>query len=122
MVRQYQIGRINFRYVALFICCNVVIHCARLILARNFLKVRVLKRIKRVILSIAPVAIVFLIWDAYAIAKKHWYFDPNQTLGIKLPFDIPLEELLFFVIVPLAAILTIEAVRSVKTHWEVGDK
>ena len=87
-----------------------------------FLKVRVLKRIKRVILSIAPVAIVFLIWDAYAIAKKHWYFDPNQTLGIKLPFDIPLEELLFFVIVPLAAILTIEAVRSVKTHWEVGDK
>ena len=87
-----------------------------------FLKVRVLKRIKRVILSIAPVAIVFLIWDAYAIAKKHWYFDPNQTLGIKLPFGIPLEELLFFVIVPLAAILTIEAVRSVKTHWEVGDK
>ena len=87
-----------------------------------FLKVQVLKRIKRVILSIAPVAIVFLIWDAYAIAKKHWYFDPNQTLGIKLPFDIPLEELLFFVIVPLAAILTIEAVRSVKTHWEVGDK
>lgn len=87
-----------------------------------FLKVRVLKRIKRVILSIAPVAIVFLIWDAYAIAKKHWYFDPNQTLGIKLPFGIPLEELLFFVVVPLAAILTIEAVRSVKTHWEVGDK
>lgn len=87
-----------------------------------FLKVRVLKRIKRVILSIAPVAIVFLIWDAYAIDKKHWYFDPNQTLGIKLPFGIPLEELLFFVVVPLAAILTIEAVRSVKTHWEVGDK
>ena len=87
-----------------------------------FLKVRVLKRIKRVILSIAPVAIVFLIWDAYAIANKHWYFDPNQTLGIKLPFGIPLEELLFFVVVPLAAILTIEAVRSVKTHWEVGDK
>ena len=87
-----------------------------------FLKVRVLKRIKRVILSIAPVAIVFLIWDAYAIAKKHWYFDPNQTLGIKLPFGIPLEELLFFVVVPLAAILTIEAVRSVKTNWEVGDK
>lgn len=87
-----------------------------------FLKVRVLKRIKRVLLSIAPVAIVFLIWDAYAIAKKHWYFDPNQTLGIKLPFGIPLEELLFFVVVPLAAILTIEAVRSVKTHWEVGDK
>lgn len=87
-----------------------------------FLKVRVLKRIKRVALSIAPVATVFLIWDAYAISRKHWYFDPNQTLGIKLPFSIPLEELLFFVVVPLAAILTIEAVRTVKTHWDVGDK
>ena len=75
-----------------------------------FLKVRVLKRIKRVSLSIAPVATVFLIWDAYAISRKHWYFDPNQTLGIKLPFSIPLEEFLFFVVVPLAAILTIETV------------
>ena len=64
----------------------------------------------------------FLIWDAYAINRGHWYFDKNQILGIFGPFGIPLEEFLFFLIVPLAALLTIEAVRTVKKHWEVGDE
>jgi len=32
------------------------------------------------------------------------------------PFDIPLEEFLFFIIVPMAAILTIEGVTTVKPH------
>jgi len=39
-----------------------------------------------------------------------------------VPFDIPLEEYLFFIIVPMAAIMTIEGVRSVKKHWIVGDE
>jgi hypothetical protein len=37
-------------------------------------------------------------------------------LGIYGPFDIPLEEFLFFIIVPLAAILTIEGVTTVKPN------
>lgn len=86
------------------------------------LKVRVVKRFKRVILSILPTALVFLIWDAYAIHSGHWYFDATQILGIFGPFGIPLEELIFFIVVPLAAILTIEAVRTVKKHWIVGDE
>lgn len=86
------------------------------------LKVRVLKRIKRVLMSIIPVAILFLIWDAYAVANGHWKFDPEQVLGIYGPFEIPLEEYLFFIIVPMAAIMTIEGVRSVKKHWIVGDE
>ena len=86
------------------------------------LKVRVLKRIKRVLMSIIPVAILFLIWDAYAVANGHWKFDSEQVLGIYGPFEIPLEEYLFFIIVPMAAIMTIEGVRSVKKHWIVGDE
>ena len=35
------------------------------------LKIRVLKRIKRALMSIIPVAILFLIWDAYAVASGH---------------------------------------------------
>ena len=34
--------------------------------------------------------------------------------------NIPLDELLFFLVIPLASILTLEAVRSVK-GWPVGD-
>ena len=86
------------------------------------LKIRVLKRIKRALMSIIPVAILFLIWDAYAVASGHWKFDPDQVLGIYGPFGIPLEEYLFFLIVPMAAIMTIEGVRSVKKHWPVGDE
>ena len=87
-----------------------------------FLKVGVIRRFKRVILSILPTAVFFVIWDTYAINRGHWYFDSKQILGIFGPFDIPLEEFLFFFIVPLAALLTIEAVRTVKKHWKVGDE
>jgi lycopene cyclase domain-containing protein len=83
------------------------------------LKVKVLKRYKRVIKAILPVSLIFIVWDAYAIHQGHWRFDENQILGIFGPFGIPLEEYLFFTVVPLAAILTIEAVRTVKKHWQV---
>lgn len=83
------------------------------------LKVNVLKRYKRAIKAILPVSLIFIVWDAYAIHQGHWRFDENQILGIFGPFGIPLEEYLFFTVVPLAAILTIEAVRTVKKHWQV---
>jgi len=86
------------------------------------LKIGVLRRFKRVLLSIIPIAIPFTIWDAYAIANGHWKFDPKQILGIYGPFQIPIEEFLFFLIVPLAAIMTLEGVRAVKKHWPVGDE
>ena len=86
------------------------------------LRVRVLARFKRVFMSIAPIAILFLCWDAYAIANGHWYFVSRKILGIFGPLDIPLEEFLFFIIIPIAGIMTIEAVRKVKKHWLVGDE
>lgn len=80
------------------------------------LKTGVLRRWKRALISILPVTIVFVIWDAYAISQGHWFFNPERTLGIYGPFNIPLEEYLFFIIVPMAAILTIEGVTTVKPH------
>jgi lycopene cyclase domain-containing protein len=86
------------------------------------LKVRVLARIRRAVASVLPVALSFMIWDAYAISKGHWKFDPKQIIGIHGPFHIPLEEILFFIVVPLASIMTLEAVRSVKKQWRFGDE
>jgi lycopene cyclase domain-containing protein len=88
-------------------------------------KVRVLKRITRALRAIAPIAIAFLIWDALAIKHGDWFFDSKQILGIFGPFRIPLEEYFFFLVVPLAAIMTIEAVRRVKGEkpgWLIGDE
>lgn len=90
-----------------------------------FLKVGVLRRAKRAALSILPIALLFIIWDLYAISRGHWHFDSEQILGVKTPGGIPLEELLFFTVVPLAAIMTIEAVGVVKREnkkWVFGDE
>ena len=86
-----------------------------------YFKLRVFPRIKRAAISILPVSLLFLIWDAYAIKRGHWFFDRNQILGIYGPFNIPLEEYLFFIVVPYAAIFTIEAVLNVKPHWRKSE-
>jgi lycopene cyclase domain-containing protein len=85
------------------------------------LRARVYRRWRRLLLALLPVVAVFVVWDLYAIASGHWTFDPSQTTGVILPGDLPLDELLFFVVIPIAALLTLEAVRSVK-RWEVGDE
>ena len=87
-----------------------------------FLKVGVLRRVRRAFLSIFPVSVIFLIWDYYAVASGHWKFDPAQVVGIYGPKGVPLEEFLFFIVVPLATLMTIEAVRSRRPNWKFGDE
>ena len=76
-------------------------------------KIRVLRRARLAFSAILPVSLFFLAWDAFAIKQKHWSFDSQQTLGIYGPFEVPLEEYLFFFIIPLAALLTLEGVKVV---------
>ena len=83
-----------------------------------FLKIRVLKRFNKVIKALIPGFILFVIWDVYAVSRGHWRFDPAQILGVYGPFKIPLEEYLFFLIVPIAAIMTISAVTKVRPELE----
>jgi lycopene cyclase domain-containing protein len=77
------------------------------------LKVGVLRRWRRLLLTLVPVVVVFGAWDVAAIAAHHWSYDPGQTTAIVLPGRLPVEELLFFVVVPTCAILGYEAVRKV---------
>ena len=84
-------------------------------------RTKVLRRFRRFALALAPVLGLFLLWDAYAISANHWDFDPDRTTGVTVLASIPLEEMLFFVLVPFAAVLTLEAVRSVR-GWSVGDE
>jgi lycopene cyclase domain-containing protein len=80
------------------------------------LRVGVLRRWRRLVLTVVPVAVVFVVWDLAAIAAGHWTYDPTQLIGVTLPGGLPLEELLFFLVVPVCAILGFEAVRRV-TGW-----
>lgn len=76
------------------------------------LRVGVLRQWRRLLLTVVPVVLVFGGWDIAAIAAHHWSYDRAQTTGVLLPGRLPLEELLFFVVVPLCAILGFEAVRK----------
>lgn len=73
---------------------------------------RVLRDPIRLVKTIALSTPVFIAWDAFAIANEHWFFAPSLTLGIFGPFGIPLEEYLFFVIVPIAGLLSYEGVNN----------
>jgi lycopene cyclase domain-containing protein len=76
------------------------------------LRVGVLRRWRRLVLTLVPVAMVFVAWDLAAIAAGHWSYDDGQLVGVWLPGRLPLEELLFFIIVPLCSVLGFEAVRT----------
>ena len=68
---------------------------------------------RRVVRAVAPVAAVFLVWDAVAIAAGVWTYNPKYITGIHVPFRIPIEEVLFFVVIPLCALLTYNAVSAI---------
>ncbi|MCK9894076.1 lycopene cyclase domain-containing protein [Frankia sp. AgB32] len=82
---------------------------------------RVYARSRRLALTLVPVLAVFVAWDLYAIAAGHWTFDRRSITGLRLPGRLPLDELLFFLVVPVCSILTLEAVRSVR-GWRAGDE
>jgi lycopene cyclase domain-containing protein len=82
------------------------------------LRLGVARRWRRLLLTLLPVMVVFVAWDVAAIAAGHWRYDPGQLVGLTLPGGLPVEELLFFLVVPVCAILGFEAVRKV-TGWSV---
>ena len=60
--------------------------------------------------AVVPVAAVFVLWDVVAIAAQVWTYNPRYVTGLQLPGSLPIEELLFFVVIPLCGLLTYNAV------------
>ncbi|MDT4925517.1 MAG: hypothetical protein QOG01_3230 [Pseudonocardiales bacterium] len=86
------------------------------------LHTRVYARWRRLSVALVPVVVIFSAWDMLAIRAGWWHYDPGRIVGATLPGRLPLEELLFFVVVPTCAVLTLEAVRARKPHWLIGDE
>lgn len=66
----------------------------------------------RLLRALTPVLVVFLIWDVVAIVAGVWRYNPRYVSGIDVPF-MPLEELLFFIVIPLCGLLTYSAVSAI---------
>jgi len=106
----------RFAYLAVLAGCLAAVSWLEPVL-----RVNVLRRWRRLLLTLLPVLVVFLGWDLAAIAAGHWTFDQAQTTGVLLPGHLPLDEVVFFVAVPTCAVLGFEAVRAV-LGWRAGDE
>lgn len=101
-------------YLLVLAGCVVVTLPLELILG-----VRVYRRPVRLLLTLAPLLVVFLGWDALAIHARQWSY--HRLTGVRFG-NVPLEEVLFFLVIPTCAVLTLEAVRRRKPSWPVDDE
>lgn len=74
---------------------------------------RVWRRPRRLAIALVPAFAAFVAWDLWASASGTWDFAPEYTVGISLPGGMAVEELAFFVVVPVCTLLTLESVRNV---------
>jgi lycopene cyclase domain-containing protein len=72
---------------------------------------------RRLLATLVPVVVVFGAWDIWSIHRGLWSYDGHYLVGVTLPGHLPLEELLFFLVIPTCAVLTYEAVIARRPDW-----
>ncbi len=82
---------------------------------------RVYPRWRRLLAALAPGLVLGVAWDEYAVRHGQWHFDGRYLVGVRIA-GLPLEEVLFFVVIPTCAVLTLEAVRRRRPAWPIGDE
>lgn len=101
-------------YLAVMAGCLVITLPLELLL-----RARVYARWRRLLLTLMPVLVVFLSWDALAIHAHDWSY--RRLTGLRVG-NLPIEELAFFLVIPVCSILTLEAVRRLRPSWPAGDE
>lgn len=90
----------------------VLAACVILTLPLEFvIGARVWRSPRRLMKAIGPPLVIFLAWDFWATARHHWRFNRAFTTSLRLPTGLPVDEVLFFLVVPVCGLLTLEAVR-----------
>jgi lycopene cyclase domain-containing protein len=64
-------------------------------------------------LAIAVPLLLFGAWDIAATARGHWSFNPAYVVGVTI-VNLPVEEWLFFVVLPFVSVFTWEALRHIQ--------
>jgi lycopene beta-cyclase len=96
----------ELQYLLLMVGCLLVTLPLELVIGA-----RVWRRPRRLALALLPTLVVFVAWDLIAIARDQWGFAERYVTGWELPGSLPVEELVFFVAIPICGLLTLEAVR-----------
>lgn len=102
----------HLTYLAILAACLVGTAPLELVL-----HVGVYAQWRRLLLTLVPVVVVFAGWDLYAIHAAQWDYAARYLVGLTLPGRLPVEELLFFLVIPTCAVLTYEAVLTRRPGW-----
>ena len=78
-------------------------------------KVRFYKQFKSLFIAMATVGLVFIGWDMYFTEWGVWGFNDAHLLGISW-FNLPIEEILFFVVVPYACVFLHDVISH---YWPI---
>lgn len=78
-------------------------------------KVAFYKNWKYVFPALVIPASFYIIWDIYFTSKGVWHFNENYITGVKW-YGLPVEEILFFLLVPYCCVFIYECVRSYFPH------
>lgn len=97
----------QYQYLLLMAACLVITLPLEFVL-----RARVYRRPARLVLAMLPMLVLFVAWDVLGIVREHWTYSEEYTTGIMLGV-LPLEELVFFLVIPICGLLTYEAVGYV---------
>lgn len=75
------------------------------ILAEWKFRLHLYRSLKQRIIITLHIFILGMIWDYYATYHQHWIFPGPGLIGVRI-FNLPIEEFMFFLIVPYAIIAT----------------
>jgi lycopene cyclase domain-containing protein len=98
----------RFQYLLLMAACLAITLPLELVLGA-----RVWRQPRRLLAALWLPVVVFVAWDVIAIARKTWGYNHRYVTGWRLPGKLPVEELAFFIVIPIASLLTYEAVGRV---------
>ncbi len=95
----------RFQYLLLMAACVVLTLPLELLLGA-----RVWRRPRRLLMAVVPAMVIFSLWDVAAIDHHQWRYNRRYVTGWDLPGHLPVEEVVFFAVVPICALLTFEVV------------
>lgn len=73
-------------------------------------KISFYKKFFPLLISIVITGIIFIVWDSVAVTRNDWSFNGEFVSAIKI-FNLPPEEILFFVTVPYSIIFSFVCIR-----------
>jgi len=65
--------------------------------------------------SIGLIVVIFGVWDVFATWRGHWWFNPRGVWTPRI-INLPVEEVLFFVVIPFCCLFTWEAIKYIKSR------